>query len=44
VECATLFERLVPPRKDRPVTFPLPKLETADDAAAAMAAIAEGVP
>jgi hypothetical protein len=36
-------ERIVPPRKDRPVTFALPKLETADDAAAAMAAIADGV-
>jgi Family of unknown function (DUF5681) len=38
-----IVERLVPPRKDRPISFPLPKLETADDAAAAMAAIAEGV-
>jgi hypothetical protein len=37
------LERICPPRKDAPVTFPLPKLETADDAAAAMAAIAEGV-
>jgi Family of unknown function (DUF5681) len=37
------LERLVPPRKDRPISFALPKLESADDAAAAMAAIAEGV-
>ena len=37
------LERIAPPRKDRPVNFALPKLETADDAAAAMAAIAEGV-
>jgi len=37
------LDRILPPRKDRPISFPLPKLETADDAAAAMAAIAEGV-
>jgi hypothetical protein len=36
-------ERIVPPRKDRPVNFALPKLESANDAAAAMAAIAEAV-
>ena len=37
------LERIAPPHKDRPVTFALPPLETADDAAAAMAAIAEAV-
>jgi hypothetical protein len=38
-----IIERLVPPRKDRPITFPLPKLESATDAAKAMAAIPEAV-
>ena len=38
-----IIERLVPPRKDRPVTFALPKLETADDAAKALASIAQAV-
>jgi hypothetical protein len=37
------IERIVPPRKDRPISFALPKLETADDAVIAMATIAEGV-
>jgi hypothetical protein len=37
------LERICPPRKDRPISFQLPKLETADDAALAMAAIAQGV-
>jgi hypothetical protein len=40
------LERICPPRKDRPVTFGLPKLETAADAkkaaAAVIAAVAEG--
>jgi hypothetical protein len=38
-----IVERIVPPRKDQAINFALPKLENADDAAAAMAAIAEGV-
>ncbi|HLN23347.1 MAG TPA: DUF5681 domain-containing protein [Patescibacteria group bacterium] len=41
-----LLDRLVPPRKDRPVTFALPPITTAADAAAALAgllnAVAEG--
>jgi hypothetical protein len=40
------LDRICPPRKDRPVTFGLPKLETAADAksvaAAVIAAVAEG--
>src|SRR5262245_31059551 len=31
------LERIVPARRDKPIVFDLPKLETADDAAAAMA-------
>jgi hypothetical protein len=38
------LERIVPARRDKPIVFDLPKLETADDAAAAMAAIAEALP
>ncbi len=37
------MDRLCPPRKDRHVTFALPRLETAADAVAAMAAIVEAV-
>lgn len=37
------LERLLPPRKDRPVKFDLPKLETTADAIKASAAIAEAV-
>jgi Family of unknown function (DUF5681) len=37
------LERIVPARRDKPVVFDLPALESADDAAAAMAAIAQGV-
>ncbi len=33
------MDRIVPPRRDRPVTFTLPKIEGPDDAANAMAAI-----
>src|SRR5512143_4099790 len=37
------LERIAPPRKDRPVTFPLPPIQTAADGAAAMAAILQSV-
>src|ERR687894_527368 len=37
------LERLVSPRRDRPVSFALPRLQTATDALAAAAAIAEAV-
>ncbi len=40
------MDRIVPPRKDRPVPFPMPKMESAADAvkasAAVIAAVAEG--
>src|SRR3954469_25718076 len=39
----TLLDRLVPPRKDRPVVFALPALHTAADAAQAMAALTAAV-
>ena len=35
-----VLERILPPRRDRPVLFALPRLETAADASAGMAAIA----
>jgi hypothetical protein len=38
-----VMDRIMPPRKDRPVTFELPKLETPADAVKAAAAIVEGV-
>jgi hypothetical protein len=38
-----LLDRLVPPRKDRPVAFALPALHTAADAAQAMAALTAAV-
>src|SRR6185436_9264718 len=37
------LDRIVPARKDRPVPFTLPKLETAADALAATAALVEAV-
>ena len=37
------LDRIVPPRRDRPVKFALPPLEKAEDAAAAMAAITAAV-
>jgi hypothetical protein len=37
------LERIMPPRKDRPVTFALPKLEIAADAVKATAALVEAV-
>lgn len=37
------LERLAPVKKDAPIQFDLPKLETADDAKMAMAAILDGV-
>src|SRR5829696_8140112 len=37
------LDRLAPPRRDRPVPFALPKLETAADAKAAAAAILKAV-
>jgi Family of unknown function (DUF5681) len=37
------LERIVPARRDRPVSFALPKLETAGDAVKATAAIVEAV-
>ncbi len=38
-----VLERILPPRKDRPVMFTLPKLETAADAVKATAALAAAV-
>ena len=38
-----VMERILPPRKDRPVLFSLPKLEVAADAVKATAALAEAV-
>ena len=38
-----VIERILPPRKDRPVMFTLPKLEVAVDAVKATAALAEAV-
>jgi hypothetical protein len=38
-----VLERILPPRKDRPVKFELPKLEKACDSVKAAAAIAEAV-
>ena len=35
------FERLLPPRRDRGVAFELPKIESAEDAVAASAAVLE---
>ena len=35
------MDRIVPPRRDRPVTFALPKIEGPEQAATAMAAILE---
>src|SRR6516225_582788 len=37
------IDRIFPPRKDRPVTFPLPPINTARDAADIAAAVAEAV-
>ena len=37
------MDRLCPPRKDRPVSFELPKLETTGDAVTASAAIVQAV-
>ena len=37
------LDRIVPPRKDRPLFFEMPCLEKAEDAAKAMAAIAAAV-
>jgi hypothetical protein len=37
------FDRLSPPRRDRPIPFALPKLETAADAKAAAASIVQAV-
>jgi Family of unknown function (DUF5681) len=37
------LDRIVPPRKDRPVAFKLPKLESASDAVSAAAAIVQAV-
>ena len=38
-----VLDRLLPPRRDRPVNFALPKLETPADAVKATAAIADAV-
>jgi hypothetical protein len=38
-----VMDRIMPPRKDRPVMFTLPKLETAGDAVKATAALVEVV-
>jgi hypothetical protein len=37
------LERLIPARRDKPVTFDLPPIQTADDAAKAMGAILQAV-
>src|SRR2546430_406861 len=37
------LDRICPPRKDRPVSFPMPPINTARDAANIMAAVAEAV-
>ncbi len=37
------LERIAPPRRDRPVPFTLPKMESADDAVKAGAALLEAV-
>ena len=37
------LDRILPPRRERPVRFRLPVLESPDDAAAAMAALAAAV-
>ncbi len=37
------MERLLPPRKDRPVSFDLPKIEKLEDASKALAGLLEGV-
>src|SRR5215472_16581083 len=37
------MDRILPPRRDRPVSFKVPALKSAEDAAAAMAAITEAV-
>jgi hypothetical protein len=38
-----VIERILPPRRERPMQFELPPLKTAEDAMAALARIAEGV-
>jgi hypothetical protein len=38
-----VMDRIMPPRRDRPVMFTLPKLETAADAVKATAALVEAV-
>lgn len=38
-----VLDRIVAPRKDRPVRFALPPMKTVDDAASAMAAVAAAV-
>jgi hypothetical protein len=37
------MERIIPPRKERPVCFPLPELRTSADAILAMSALTQGV-
>src|SRR5215471_21512211 len=37
------MDRILPPRKERPVSFKVPALQSAEDAAAAMAAITEAM-
>ena len=37
------LDRIVPPRRERPVNFRIPSLKSAEDAAVAMAAITEAV-
>ena len=37
------LDRVLPPRKDRPVTFALPPIESAQDAAATVSAVLEAV-
>jgi hypothetical protein len=44
VTCLRLcLDRLVPPRRDRPIPFKLPPMNSADDASKAMAAITNAV-
>jgi hypothetical protein len=37
------LDRIAPPRKDRPVSFELPKIDSADEASKALGAILKGV-
>lgn len=38
-----IFDRLVPPKKDRPISIKLPKIQTAEDILKAVAAITQSI-